>query len=136
MARSKEEIAAEKKELKPFEVKTGNGLVDGMLASIDIDKDGLSDAAEINRFYQKHKPMVDRYSPLLAALGPFISEQGLAEAILDSKIIKPGQKENARKVVGQILTVTKQLAAEAKDVAVVAKDVAEAVQAVKSVTGK
>ncbi len=136
MARSKEEIAADKKDLKQYEVHTGSMIVDGIINKIDIDGDNLPDVAELNRFYQKHKPMVDRYSPLIAKLGPVLSEQGIAETILESKVIKPGQKENARKILGEFLTVTKQLAAEAKEVAATAKDVAEVVQAVKSVTGK
>lgn len=136
MTLSKDELAAEKKDLKQYEVKTGSMIADGILAKVDLDRDGLSDAAELNRFFQKHKPMVDKYSPLITALAPFLSEQGVVETLLESKMIKPGQKENARKVLGQILTVTKQLAAEAKDVAAAAKDVAEVAQAVKSVTGK
>jgi hypothetical protein len=127
-------LKAEKEELKKFEVKTGVGLLDGMVNKVDVNNDGLSDAAQINRAFQKYSPQGDRLMELFKLAAPYLSREGTEKFILDSPMIKPGMKDEARSVIQQILEVAKETVALASEGAEVASQVAEVVKTVKAVT--
>jgi len=127
-------LKAEKEELKQYEVHTGVGMLDGLVNKVDVNNDGLSDAAQINRAYQKFSPQGDQLMSLFKAVAPYISREGTEKMILDSPMIKPGMKDEARAAIQQILEVAKDTVALAGEGAEVAAQVAEVVKTVKAVT--
>lgn len=127
-------LKAEREALKPFEVHSGVGLLDSMVNKVDINNDGLSDAAQINRAYQKYSPQGDQLMQLFKLAAPYLSREGTEKFILDSPMIKPGMKDEARAVIQRILEVAKETVALAGDAAEVAQDVSEVVKTVKAVT--